>query len=429
MRRQLVTASLVPLIARLATAKSPIARTLPSGRGMNTHYFPLFPLLCVWLSGWHSSSSNAQEPPPVYAVAFSPDGKLLAAGGGPREGPGALALLDAVSKRLVWTRDEAKGVCALAFAPGSRLLAVAPFDRSARLIDAISGKAAAVVGEHEKENRWVAFSPDGRTLATAGADQTVRFWGVADGAARGALRGHTDTVFTAEFSPDAKTLVSAGGGDAVRLWDLATGKEQQVWRHGGFYNRCAAFAGDSRWVLTGGYEGTVRLWDANNGKLRARFHNMGGVEALAYSPAAHALAVCSHDRDVHLFSLDLREPTDKQVKAIAALLARFEDDSYEAREAAGRDLLAMGFVAEQELARAAKDSPSAEVRMRARRVRQQMLSKPLATLRSRADSILAVAFSPDGKTLATGAKDGTIILWDVPARMESTSMRMPERKD
>jgi WD40 repeat protein len=374
-----------------------------------------------------NSACAAEDLPGVRAVAFSPDGKVLAAGVGLREQPGRLAAWDVASRRLLWTHDEAKGVCAIEFAPDGKTLAIAFFDRMARILDAVTGRVVKTIAKHDKEVRAVAFAPDGKTLATASYDHTVKLWDVDTGAEKAVLEGHTDMVFTVQFSPDGAALVSAGGSDAVRLWDVATGKTRHAWRHDRFYNRCAAFTADGRWVLTGGYEGTVRLWNPVTGGQRARFSGTGGVDALAFSAAARTLAVASNGRDVHLFNLDLLEPTAKEKQRIDTLLARFEDDSYDAREAAGRDLLAVGFVAETELRRAARESPSAEVRIRACRVREALLSKPQALV-GHTDAVEAVAFAPDGKLLASGGKDGTVRLWDLTTHKEAARLVPPGRQ-
>jgi WD40 repeat protein len=181
---------------------------------------------------------------------------------------------------------------------------------------------------------------------------------------------------------------------------------------------CGHFSPDGRWVLTGSYDGTTRVWDAETGGQRARFSGTGGVQQLAISAAARTLAVCGTGRELNLFDLTLTEPSGADRARIRALLEKLDDDSYEVREATSAELLRLGFVAEAELRRAAKEAKSAEVRIRARRLRQEMLSRPRATLRGHTDAVEGLAFTPDGKLLASAGRDGTVRLWELPAGQE-----------
>ena len=158
---------------------------------------------------------------PVTSIAFSPDGRWLATGGGvigrSSFGTSNLALGD------YCMRVSLALTTALAFSRDGALLASAGFpEHYVCLWDLGTGRVCRLFEGHSRSVNSVAFSPDGSLLATASNDGTLGLWTVATGRRRASLDGQAMYLRTVTFSPDGQTLALAtGDDDDVRLWDLA----------------------------------------------------------------------------------------------------------------------------------------------------------------------------------------------------------------
>lgn len=176
-------------------------------------------------------------------VTFSQDGRFIATAGL----HGAVSMWEVATLKLVRTFQAPAQVFSLAFSTDGKWLA-ANRDKVAVIWDVSSGELVRSFEGHDLNILWIAFSPDNRSLATASADETVKLWDISTGKLIQTFRRHQGSVIFVGFLPDGNRLVSAGDFDfSIIFWDATTGKILHVLDAGHGCN-CAAFSGDGHWI-------------------------------------------------------------------------------------------------------------------------------------------------------------------------------------
>jgi WD40 repeat protein len=403
----------------------------------------------------------------VNSVAVSPDGSLVATAAD------GVRLYDARTGTLLRAIGGV-GDRGVAFSPDGRNLAAAGFhmDKLVGIFDVQTGKRVqSLAGHTEWETDALAFSPDGKLLASTGVDKQILVWELATGKLRLRLADQPYRVPALAFAPDSATL--AGGGDkTVRLWDVATGRLRRSLEGNRDWVCTLSFAPDGKTIASGscdwaehrgrdiayfrdsGYESQCKIWSTATGDLRRTISQPGRLLSLAFAPDGKSLA-CGIGKDVRLYDLGAETPGrvvtshDFAVTSVAftedgsAVLSGSHDHTVK------RTSLATGQTEWQApgsfeqvnsvalskdaalLATGSSDGRYANGVLKAGarclgpgaiRLWDARTGRSLRRLGDPAEQVMAVALSPDGRRVAGGGGNpggsGVVRLWDTATGTE-----------
>jgi len=202
-------------------------------------------------------------------------------------------------------------VRALAFSPDGSLLASGSYDPVVRLWRVRDGTLQKELKGHTAWVRALAFSPNGNFLATASDDNTVRLWSIPIGEPLNTFNQGTEGVRAVAFSPDGTMLATGGFDNIIRLWQLSDGTLLRELAGSTGWIRTLAFSPNGKWLASGGFDHLVHLWRVADGELLVtRDEHSSSITGLAFSPDGELLASADVDTTVRLWKMPNLEPYD-----------------------------------------------------------------------------------------------------------------------
>jgi WD40 repeat protein len=257
---------------------------------------------------------------PISAIAWSPDGKLLALAG-----YGRVRLVSPATRDTVRELSGLRGnVNAVSFSKDGTVLVTAEGEPGlfgeATILNAGEGKVVRKFTGHRDSLYAAVLSPDGKLLATSSYDERIILWDAATGSQLRTLQGHNGAVYDLAFSPNGRLLASASGDRTLKLWDVASGARLDTFGQPLKEQYAVAYSPDGRFVAGAGVDNRIRLWrmsesakEGTNELLIARFAHQAPIIRLAWSPDGAHLASAAEDRTLKIW--DARTITERRLLA------------------------------------------------------------------------------------------------------------------
>ncbi|MCI0746321.1 MAG: protein kinase [Verrucomicrobia subdivision 3 bacterium] len=372
-------------------------------------------------------------------VGFLGAGERIAIGWG----TGKITIHDSVTGHTIREVAAHPGadISAMAISPDSRVIAtgLGYYARTIKLWNPESGEQLGELTNHQAAIFTLAFSPDGALLASGSQDQTIRLWNTKTWGEVATLRAHEDEVFSLAFSADGRRLISGGKDGSVRLWQIPPVKRRPPeWV---LPEPCSTFAvsPDGRRLVT--VEDDYILWDLNSGEKLATLTELRGHQAgCDFSPDGHQLLVAGPRGKIRIWDFERNSlsefdtggeadvagvktlsTTNFQLASWSFSPLRLNIWNFETRKLvhefapSGPPAWRGNFSRQGDMALGFGDGSVT--------VWKAQAGWAPIDFHAHRRRVMAAAFTPDGRILATGGEEGTAKLWNLATQREIVTLK------
>jgi WD40 repeat protein len=205
----------------------------------------------------------------VISLDFSPDGKLLATGGGEPSRSGELKLWNVADGKLARELTDAHSdtVFGVDFSADGKYLASSAADKFVKVFEVDSGKFVRSFEGHTHHVLGVSWQADGKTLASAGADNVIKIWNFETGEQKRTIQGFAKQVTAISFVGDTANTISASGDMTVRLHRTDNGQNVRSYAGGTDFMNAAVSTPNGKLIAGGGQDSVLWLWNGENGQV------------------------------------------------------------------------------------------------------------------------------------------------------------------
>ena len=297
-------------------------------------------------------------------------------------------------------------VTAVRFTPNDSLLITSSVDSTVKIHNIYSG----VIVKELKQTGGISYmdlSNDGNNVLTGSYDSIVRLWDLNDARITREFKGHKGTIWTVAFSPDGKKIASSGDDAIINVWDTESGKlirqlkghERIVWS--------IKFSPDGMTLASGSFDFTLKVWNVSDGKLiwDNKEHTETVVD-VAFSHSGNLLASTSDDKTIRIWNLEEQKLVRLMKVAEHVQAVAFSPDDKRLLTG-GRDKPMIGEFL-QIIFGDSKFNPGVSARLW-----DIGTGALLQTFTEHGNDVMDVAYSHDGKWLATASADKTVALWQI----------------